>query len=84
MALIQVRVDDALKRDAEALFKDFGLDVPSAVRLFIKQSLIQNRIPFMITGPDKFYNEFNLQVLEKSINQLEQGKTVIKSMEETE
>lgn len=72
--LIQVRIDDALKKDAEALFNDLGLDVPTAIRLFLKQSLIHNGIPFAITRPDDFYNDHNMQVLKRSIKQLEDGK----------
>ena len=73
-SLIQVRVDDALKKDAEALFNDLGLDVPTAIRLFLKQSLIHNGLPFAIARTDDFYNDYNLQVLKKSIQQLERGK----------
>ncbi|MDO9534465.1 MAG: type II toxin-antitoxin system RelB/DinJ family antitoxin [Bacillota bacterium] len=73
-SLIQVRVDDALKKDAEALFNDLGLDVPTAIRLFLKQSLIHNGIPFAIARTDDFYNDYNLQVLKRSIQQIERGK----------
>jgi DNA-damage-inducible protein J len=83
-SLIQVRVDDSLKQKAEQLFNDLGLDVPSAIRLFLKQSLILNGIPFAIVGPDDFYSDHNLQRLKKSIQQLKQGKNVTKTMEELE
>ncbi|AGL00382.1 type II toxin-antitoxin system RelB/DinJ family antitoxin [Desulfoscipio gibsoniae] len=73
-SLIQIRVDDALKKDAEALFNDLGLDMPTAIRLFLKQSLLHNGIPFAIVRTDDFYNDYNLQVLKKSIQQLEHGK----------
>ncbi|NSW90927.1 MAG: type II toxin-antitoxin system RelB/DinJ family antitoxin [Firmicutes bacterium] len=73
-SLIQVRVDDVLKKEAEKLFNDLGLDVPSAIRIFLKQSLIHNGIPFAITRADDFYNEHNLQVLKKSIQQLDNGR----------
>jgi len=72
--LIQIRVDDALKKDAETLFNDLGLDIPTAIRLFLKQSLIHNGIPFAIVRTADFYNDYNLQVLKKSIQQLEHGK----------
>lgn len=49
-SLIQVRVDDRLKHDAETLFSSMGIDMPSAIRMFLKQSLIQNSIPFAIKG----------------------------------
>ena len=81
-SLIQVRVDDLLKKEAEALFKDLGLDVPTAVRLFLKQSLLCNGIPFAITRKDDFYNDYNLQLLQKSIHQLEHGKGTIHELME--
>lgn len=76
-SLIQVRVEESLKKDAEALFKDLGLDMPSAVRLFLKQSILQRGIPFAIVRPDDFYNEYNQQILIKSMEQLDAntGKT---------
>jgi DNA-damage-inducible protein J len=45
-SLLQVRIDTELKQEAEKLFVEIGLDMPSAVRLFLKQSLTQKAIPF--------------------------------------
>jgi DNA-damage-inducible protein J len=47
-SVIQVRVDSQLKEDAERLFTDLGLDIPSAIRLFLKQAIASNGIPFPI------------------------------------
>jgi DNA-damage-inducible protein J len=47
-SVIQVRVDSQLKEDAERLFTDLGLDIPSAIRLFLKQAIACNGIPFPI------------------------------------
>ncbi|MDR2819532.1 MAG: hypothetical protein LBB60_03260 [Desulfovibrio sp.] len=33
---IQVRVESSLKSDAEQLFSDIGLDMPTAIRLFLE------------------------------------------------
>ena len=79
-SLIQVRVDDELKKDVEALFCDLGIDVPTAIRLFLKQSLIHNGIPFAIARKDDFYNDHNMQVLKKSIQQLESGNGVVREL----
>ena len=49
--LIQVRVDDSLKKDADALFSDLGLDTPTAIRIFLKQAIKQNGLPFPVTQP---------------------------------
>ena len=46
MATIQIRVDDALKADADALFTGLGMDTPTAIRVFLTQSLQYHGIPF--------------------------------------
>ncbi len=49
--LIQVRVDDSLKKDADALFSDLGLDTPTAIRIFLKQAIKRNGLPFDVAQP---------------------------------
>jgi DNA-damage-inducible protein J len=49
-ALIQVRVDAELKKEAEALFYGMGLDTSTAVRVFLKQAIAQKSIPFAISS----------------------------------
>ena len=83
-SLIQVRVDEELKQNAEQLFKDIGMDVPSAIRLFLKQSIIHNGIPFIVAGKDGFFNENNMSILKESIQQLNQGAGIVKTTEELE
>ena len=55
-SLIQVRVDEDVKREADALFARLGLDTPTAVRMFLKQALLQHGLPFHVTelqiGPE--------------------------------
>ena len=46
MANLQVRVDDKLKAQADALFASIGLDTSAAVRVFLKQSVLRGGIPF--------------------------------------
>jgi addiction module RelB/DinJ family antitoxin len=53
-SVIQVRVDSRLKEDAENLFTDLGLDIPSAIRLFLKQAIARNGIPFPVKRGDDF------------------------------
>lgn len=45
-ALIQVRIEKDLKEDAENLFEKMGLSCASAIRLFLKQSVIEGALPF--------------------------------------
>lgn len=46
MATIQVRIDDAIKSRADALFASLGMDTSTAVRVFILRSLSYGGIPF--------------------------------------
>ena len=50
MANIQVRVDDSLKAQADSLFASIGMDTSSAVRVFLKQSVLRGCIPFELQG----------------------------------
>lgn len=45
---LQIRVDDSLKEQAIALFDRLGLDLPTAVRIFLKKSVMENGIPFEV------------------------------------
>lgn len=46
MALVQFRVDDNLKKEASDLFENLGLDLSTALRMFLKRSVDQRGIPF--------------------------------------
>lgn len=47
--LIQVRVDDSLKKEADALFSDLGFDTPTAIRMFLKQAIKKQGLPFAVS-----------------------------------
>ena len=46
---ICVRVDTELKAQAETLFNDLGMNLSTAVTVFLRQAVRENRIPFEIT-----------------------------------
>ena len=59
-ASVTVRIDENLKKQAEMLFNDMGLNMTTAFNLFIKAVIRQNKIPFEITA-DPLYGETNIQ-----------------------
>lgn len=73
---LQVRIDPTLRKEAEALFSNAGLDMSSAIRLFLRQSVIRRRLPFEVVteSPDPFWSESNQRVLAESIRSLEHGE----------
>ena len=54
-SLVQIRLDDDLKAEASALYDALGLDLPTAIRMFIKRSVMVNGIPFSMTLPVNEY-----------------------------
>ncbi|WP_203267852.1 type II toxin-antitoxin system RelB/DinJ family antitoxin [Streptococcus uberis] len=48
MSTIAVRVDDQLKDDATELFQSLGLDMSTAIKMFLIQSVKTQSIPFEI------------------------------------
>ena len=48
MSQIAVRVDDELKKEATAIFNELGLDMSTAVKLYLKQSVMTRSIPFEV------------------------------------
>jgi len=73
-ATLQVRLDTKLKNEAEQFFTSAGIDTTTAVRMFLRQVVIRQSIPFEIIAADPFYSAPNQRVLKKSIRQLEDGK----------
>jgi len=45
---LQIRVEDSLKEQATAMFERLGLDLPTAIRIFLKKSVSENGVPFEI------------------------------------
>lgn len=47
MGTLQIRIDDEMKNKAAELYDSMGLDLSSAVRMFLKKSISVNGIPFV-------------------------------------
>ena len=50
MSYIQIRIDDELKEEAVKLFNELGLDLSTAIRLFLKKSIDDKKMPFKLKG----------------------------------
>ena len=62
-----------------------AMNISTFYMIYTKKALRDRRIPFEIEAPaDPFYSEKNMSQLRKSLKQAEQGKVVVKTMEELE
>jgi len=46
--IIRVRLDKAVKANAETLFSELGMNMSTAINVFLRQSIREGRIPFKI------------------------------------
>ena len=73
-SLIQVRVEDSLKDEAAQVFEKLGIDTSTAVRMFLKRSIMENGIPFRMTLPKEPYRaEKGYRTMSKA----KQGKFIL-------
>ena len=59
---ISVRMDRALKREADELFGEMGMNLSTAFNIFVRQALRDRAFPFEITLESKV-NDETLQVI---------------------
>ena len=50
--LVQVRVDNDLKREVTEIYEALGMDLPTAIRMFMKKSKMVRGIPFDTRLPE--------------------------------
>jgi len=65
-AVLQTRIDKATKDQAEDLFESLGLDITTAIRLFLKQAINQRCIPFDIVPPQREFSDSTLAAIEEA------------------
>ena len=53
MATVTARVDENVKKEAETLFKKMGLNMSTAMNLFLKKCILEQGIPFELKVPNK-------------------------------
>ncbi|BEP30214.1 type II toxin-antitoxin system RelB/DinJ family antitoxin [Helicovermis profundi] len=80
---ISIRIDENLKKAMEQTCKELGMNMTTAFTIFAKKMSREHRIPFEVSV-DPFYSASNLKSIDESIKQINQGKVVVKTMEELE
>ena len=76
MANVQVKVDDNLKVEAQSVAASMGLDLASAVRLFLTQMVRENGLPFRPYA-DPFYSARNQAHLARVVDDLDRGQNCV-------
>ena len=61
----QIRIDSEIKKKALLLFKNLGLDMSSAVNMFLYQCVLRNGLPFSIEIPK--YSQETLEAMDEAM-----------------
>lgn len=69
---VSIRMDEDLKKQFDAFCSDIGMSMTTAICVFAKTVVRQQRIPFEISAEnDPFYSYTNMERLKESITQME-------------
>ena len=85
MATVSFRMDDTLKRQTEAVLEELGLNMTTAMTIFAKTIVREQRLPLDLSI-HPFYSAANQARLKQAIEGYESGRSVPikKSLEELE
>lgn len=64
-SIVQFRIDDDLKLEATAIYEKLGIDLSTALRMFLKRSVIENGIPFSMTLDKQYNPAFAMQAVKE-------------------
>lgn len=64
----QIRIDSDIKKQATALFGNLGLDMSSAVNLFLHQCVLRGGLPFSVEMPQFTAETLNAMAEAKRIS----------------
>jgi len=81
---LTIRIDENIKQEAETLFSRIGLNMTTAITVFIRQAIREQAIPFELKPYDNYYTGARLERVLHSIGQAERGELVTKSLAELE
>ncbi len=84
---MKITINDKTAAEAKELLDELGMDIRTAVNVFLRQMIRERGLPFFVEvrrksakidddDDDHFYSEANMEHLRKSIAQLESGQVI--------
>jgi DNA-damage-inducible protein J len=78
---VNIRMDSDIKKQADLLFNDFGLNFTTAVNAFIRQALRERAIPFQIRTVEPEHNRAAVLARGKNIMRELQAESFKKGLD---
>ena len=81
--LLQLRIDEKLKQEATEIYSQLGLDLPTAIRIFLTRSVQMKGIPFSMQLPDKEYMAYEaIQAMKRMSDEAQKAGIANMTLEE--
>ena len=80
-----IKIDSAVKLQAQELFERLGMNLSTAINVFLRQAIREQAMPFRIG--EGFYSPANVAYLRKVTGEIDSGKSILKEhdlLEDTE
>lgn len=80
---MNIRTDSTIKKQAEMIFAEFGLNMTTAVNMFLRQTIREQGIPFNLTLKKSSFEDIRNNKMEQRIARLEQiDKAIVLAKDE--
>ncbi|MBQ7521895.1 MAG: type II toxin-antitoxin system RelB/DinJ family antitoxin [Clostridia bacterium] len=80
MTQINFRIDEEIKNNAEQTLKEMGLNMSTAITMFLVKVVREKRIPFEINA-DPFYSAENMAELTRRAKAVKNNPSLLKEHE---
>ena len=78
MSATTINIDEETKKEAQELFNDLGMNLTTAINIFLKQAIRERGLPFYV-GQAKYKDE-----VYQAMKDAEQGKNLSKGYNDVE
>jgi DNA-damage-inducible protein J len=78
MSATTINIDEETKKEAQELFKDLGMNLTTAINIFLKQAIREQGLPFYV-GQTRYKDE-----VYQAMKDAEQGKNLSKGYNDVE
>jgi len=83
MSYIQIRINEYEKKEVKKIFKDLGLDMSTAIKLFLNKVRNTKGLPFLLTTENGLSSEQEDKIL-KASQEANNGKNISKAFNKKE
>ena len=84
MSNVTIRIDDKLKAESQEILQKMGLPLNAGLNMFLCQLCADKAFPFVPRLADPFDSPSHQAHLTRAVRQIEEGKVVVKTIEELE